>query len=116
MNGSGNQFTWCLFDGGNKNVGILSQNNTFSNCTFRNGWRGISSGGNNDGTGGNSSFTLNNCMIQDNSTVGVVAYHDNPTLYNTTIQHSGSAGLWLYDAAFDEYSPGHNAILNNNTD
>ncbi len=116
MNGSGNQFTWCLFDGGNKNVGILSKNNTFSNCTFRNGWRGISSGANNDGSGGSSSFTLNNCMIEDNSTVGVVAYHDNPTLYNTTIQHSGSAGLWLYDAAFDEYSPGHNAILNNNTD
>ncbi|HKI46260.1 MAG TPA: sialidase family protein, partial [Balneolales bacterium] len=64
MNGSGNQFTWCLFDGGNKNVGILSKNNSFSNCTFRNGWRGISSGANNDGSGGNSSFTLNNCMIQ----------------------------------------------------
>gem|GEM_PF-2846797 len=74
LKGNSNQFTWCLFDGGYKTVEIQSRNNSFSNCTFRNGWRGISSGSNKSGSGGHSSFTLSNCMVEDNSTVGVVAY------------------------------------------
>ena len=114
LKGSGNQFTWCLFDGGYKNVEILSLDNTFSNCTFRNGWRGISSGANQAGGGGRSYFKLTNCMIEDNSTVGVVVYHADAGFAHTTIQHNASAGLWLYD------SPAHDffetAIIDNATD
>jgi len=60
--GSGNQFTRCLFDGGHKNVEIGSQNNSTYNCTFRNGWRGISYTPNNDGSGGPGVFYLSNYM------------------------------------------------------
>ncbi len=112
--GSGNQFTWCLFDGGTKNVGVGSKDNYFTDCTFRNGWRGISSSANNDGSGGRSYFKLSYCMVEDNSTVGVVAYHADAGFYHSTIQHSGSAGLWLYDSPARYFY--NTAILNNDYD
>ncbi len=112
LRGNGNQFTWTLFDGGYEDVAVESAGNDFSNCTFRNGWRGISSYWDQAGDGGRSSFYLTNCMVEDNSSVGVVAYHTDAFLSTSTIRHNASAGLWLYDSY-----PGisGNAIINNDT-
>jgi len=110
--GDGNQFTWTLFDGGNKNVGVGSTNNTFTDCTFRNGWRGVSSGSNQSGSG-NSSFTMTDCMVENNSSVGVVAYYSNVSLSGTTIQNNGQAGLWLYNSSSNSFS--RNAFISNGT-
>ncbi len=46
-----NSFEWVVFDGGNKTVGIASQNNIFKHCTFKNGVRGLSGWHNQDGSG-----------------------------------------------------------------
>ena len=114
LQGNGNTFNWCLFEGASTNVSVESDNNQFNHCTFRNAWRGIGTYYNQSGDGQLSYFKLNYCMVEDNTSVGVVVYHSDAGFAHTTIQHNASAGLWLYD------SPAHDffetAIIDNATD
>ena len=98
LQGNGNQFNWTLFDGGYEDVDIESAGNDFYNCTFRNAWRGISSYNDQAGDGGESYCYLDNCMVEDNTSVGVVIYHADIGTYETTIQDNAQDGLWLYDS------------------
>ncbi len=103
LQGNGNTFTWCLFEGASTNVSVESDNNQFNHCTFRNAWRGIGTYYNQSGDGQLSYFKLNYCMVEDNTSVGVVVYHADAGFAHTTIQHNASAGLWLYDSPAHDF-------------
>ncbi len=96
LKADGNTFDHVVFDGGEKTVEIRSGNNTFTNVTFRNGWRGISSYSHVGG--GRSSFTVDSSTVENATSVGVVAYNTDFTIRNTTIEGSTQAGLWLENA------------------
>ena len=114
LQGNGNTFTWCLFDGASTNVSVESDNNQFNHCTFRNAWRGVGTYYNQSGDGQLSYFKLNYCMVEDNTSVGVVVYHADAGFEHSTIQQNASAGLWLYDSpAHDFYET---AVIDNDTD
>ncbi|BBM68472.1 hypothetical protein [Rhodothermus marinus] len=93
-----NRFEYVVFDGGTKTVEILSRENMFRFCRFRNGWRGLSSNFYQyPANQGRSSFRLEQSIVENNQTVGVVAYHADVTLQQVTVRGNGQAGLWLYD-------------------
>ena len=103
LQGNGNTFNWCLFDGASTNVSVESDNNQFNHCTFRNAWRGVGTYYNQSGDGQLSYFKLNYCMVEDNTSVGVVVYHADAGFAHTTIRHNASAGLWLYDSPAHDF-------------
>ncbi len=111
LQGNGNTFTWCLFEGANYNVAVESESNYFTDCTFRDASRGISSYWNQSGGSGLSYFKLDNCMVEDNTSVGVVVYHTDAAFYQSTVQHNASAGVWLYDCPARYFYK--TAIINN---
>lgn len=105
----GNLFEHVVFDGGTKTVEVRSRGNTFRRCTFRNGWRGIST--HYAAAGGRSSFTLEHSTVAANRSVGVVAYHTEPRFLNVTIRDNAQPGLWAYDAAVRVF---YRSVVTNN--
>ena len=110
LKADGNYFDHVVFDGGTKTVEILSRDNEFHWSRFKNGWRGISSGY--TSTWARSSFYLYNSIVEDNSTVGIVAYHADPEIRSVTVRNSGQAGLWLYDSAISSNKFRNNKVEN----
>ncbi len=118
LNGGGNQFEWCTFDGGTYNVDIRSRDNTFSHCTFKNASRGLNAYKRSDNSW--SSFKLDNCMVENNN-YGVVAYQTYAGITNCTIRNNTSYGLGLNNSRIgNNYSSGtlggyftNNHIYNN---
>ena len=109
LHANGNVFEYTTLDGGTKTVEVRSRNNVFRNCVFVNGWRGVSS--NYAAAGGRSSFALEHSIVAGNGTVGIVAYHSDPTIEHTTIRDNGQAGLWLTDAFLRVF---HRSVVMNN--
>jgi hypothetical protein len=107
---AGNVFEWVLFDGGNKNVDIASKNNTLTHFTSRNGWRGISGWHNQDGSG-NAEATISYALIEDNSTVGIVAEYLDLDMSYTTIEYNSQAGLYVNSATVTPFH--HNQVIGN---
>ncbi len=106
-----NRFEYVVFDGGTKTVEILSRENVFRFCRFRNGWRGLSSHFYQyPANQGRSSFRLEQSIVENNQTVGVVAYHADVTLQQVTVRGNGQAGLWLYDG----YGTISRSVIENN--
>ncbi|HKI46736.1 MAG TPA: T9SS type A sorting domain-containing protein, partial [Balneolales bacterium] len=114
LQGDGNTFVWTMFDHGHEDVDVESDNNTFESCTFQNGWRGISTYWNQSGDGLITDFTLIDCMVRDNSTVGVVVYNANASLNTATVTDNGSAGIWFYNS--NPSNIYYNAFTSNDTD
>lgn len=109
LTADGSTFEGVVFDGGTKTVEVTSKNNTFVNCRFKNGWRGISSGY--TSSGHKSSFELVNTIIEGNATVGVVAYHADVDIIRATIDGNGQAGIWAYDSSIN---PMERTLVENN--
>lgn len=109
LKADGNTFQYVVFDGGDKTVEVLSKNNTFKYTRFKNGWRGLSSGY--ATTGGRSSFKLEHSIVENNTGVGVFAFHSDPTLWYSTIRGSGEAGLYLEDAVVPSF---YDILVTNN--
>jgi hypothetical protein len=109
LKADGNTFQYVVFDGGDKTVEVLSKNNTFKYTRFKNGWRGLSSGY--ATTGGRSSFKLEHSIVENNTSVGVFAFHSDPTLWYSTIRGSGEAGLYLEDAVVPSF---YDILVTNN--
>jgi len=107
---SGNRMEWVLVDGGDRNIDITSANNTLKHVTSRNGWRGISGYTNADG-GGRASATLEYCLIENNTSVGIVAWIMDMDISYTTIQNNAQAGIYLYQSQI--YPFHHNFVGNN---
>lgn len=107
-----NTFEWVVFDGGNKTVGIASQNNIFKHCTFKNGVRGISGWHNQDGSG-QSHATISYSKVENNSTVGVVAQYADIEMFHTDIKNNGQAGLYVHSSTV--YPFHRNDVSNNGT-
>jgi hypothetical protein len=107
-----NTFEWVVFDGGNKTVGIASQNNIFKHCTFKNGVRGISGWHNQDGSG-QSHATISYSIVENNSTVGVVAQYADIEMFHTDIKNNGQAGLYVHSSTV--YPFHRNDVSNNGT-
>ncbi|SHK72706.1 right-handed parallel beta-helix repeat-containing protein [Rhodothermus profundi] len=106
-----NRFEYVVFDGGTKTVEIFSRGNVFRFCRFRNGWRGLSSHFYQyPANQGRSSFRLEQSIIENNQTIGVVAYHADVTLQQVTVRGNGQAGLWLYDG----YGTISRSVIENN--
>ena len=96
LSANGNTFDYLILDGGYKNVEIRSKSNVFKHSRIENGWRGISSWY--AASGGRSSFTLENVVVDGNSSVGIVAYHSDPTFTGVTVKDNAQAGIYLFDA------------------
>jgi len=108
---AGNSIKWTLFDGGETNLTITSQNNVIENSTFRNAtYRNIDSWHNNDGSG-NSSATLSHVLIEDGATVGLVAQYTDLDISHTTIQDNAQAGILVTSASV--YPFHRNKVTNN---
>lgn len=107
---SGNLIRWTLFDSAEEALYIRSQNNVIENSTFRNGWRGLSTHSNVDGSG-NTFVKIRDILVEDNETVGIVAYNGDMEISGTTIQNNGQAGLYMYNSDINSFH--HNLIQNN---
>jgi len=111
LQGDNNEFTWCLFDGGTYNVDIRSRYNTFTDCTFENAERGISTYKRPQGDW--SSFELNECLVENN-TNGVVASYTYGAIDQSTIQSNNNYGLYLSHATIGENNGGLSGLFTNN--
>ncbi len=110
LSSEGNSFKWAVFDGGNKTVEVRSNNNTFEHCTFKNGVRGISGWTNLDGTG-NSDFTCTYCLVENNTTVGIVNEYTDADISYSTIRNNTQAGVYV---SASEVSPFHHNVVTEN--
>jgi subtilisin family serine protease len=93
--GADNQFSWCVFDGGNYNVDVRSRGNSFTHCTFKNAERGFNAYKRSDNSW--ASFSMDNCMVENNH-YGVVASATYAAINNCTMQNNTSYGLGLVNA------------------
>ena len=107
---AGNFISWTLFDSAEEALYIRSQNNVIENSTFRNGWRGLSTHSNVDGSG-NTFVKIRDILVEDNETVGIVAYNGDMEISGTTIQNNGQAGLYMYNSDIITFH--HNLVQNN---
>jgi hypothetical protein len=96
LEGDNNEFSHCIFDGGYYNVDVRSLYNTFTNCTFKNGVRGINTYKRPQGDW--SCFELSNCTFENNSNGGVVALYTYGAINSCTIKNNPGYGLYLYNA------------------
>lgn len=92
LNGTNNEFTWCLFDGGTNNVEVRSTGNTFNNCTFRGGVYGLY-------TSAYNTMTLNQCLIEGNTT-GAYLQWSNSIIDHTTIRNNTGVGLFVHNGSY----------------
>jgi hypothetical protein len=111
LNGDGNQFSWCLFNGGTYNVDVRSNNNTFTNCTFQNAQRGVSAGEIQGSTA--ISLALSSCGVKNNGTgIAIYGYNTNATMDHVTIQNNSGIGVY-HDGYAHINSFTNNLIANN---
>lgn len=104
LEGDNNQFTYCKFDGGLRNVEIVSTGNKFTNCEFLNATdRGVSSYYKSPSQ--HSTFELNNCSVHHNGGHGVLVYYSDASIQNTEIHSNGESGIF-----FKSCKVGYNGI------
>jgi hypothetical protein len=109
--GDNNQFAYCTFDGGAYEVQIQSNNNQFTDCTFKNGMWGVYSYY--TPSGGQSTFTLNHCLVTGNY-FGMVIAGARPTINQTTIRDNDHYGVVLQNSVTNGFAA--NTIKNNGTE
>jgi parallel beta-helix repeat protein len=105
--GNNNQFSYCVFDGGNYADVFLqgSNNNTFTTCTFKNA---VSCGVKADWSSGNQ-FT--NCTFTNNATGIVLWGAAGTTLDHNTISGNTNSGICIYNRPVENFT--NNKIENN---
>jgi hypothetical protein len=104
--GSGNQFSYCIFDGGTNNVYAAGSSNTssFNVCTFKNAAM----------TGllvRSTNATVDNCACINNA-VGIAVYMGgHASIHQSTISDNTGTGVFIYGGTVENFT--NNAVENN---
>lgn len=111
LSSAGNSIKWTLFDGGYINLSIASKNNVIENSTFRNAAHRTIEGWHNQDGSGNASAIISHSLIENSSSIGIVAQYLDLDLGHTTIQNNNQDGLYVHSSTvFPFYQ---NLITNN---
>ena len=119
LRGTGNQFRYCLFDGGTNNVEIRNDSTRFTHCRFSHATgKGIITDYDYNYNGlpylwrwNSYTMKLDTCVIDSNQSGGIYLLFANTTINQSTISNNGGVGIGVDFSTITEFT--NNVIENN---